>query len=148
MAKVRIPALSGQASGKIGDVVFFRRFGQDIVRIRTKPANPRTQKQQIVRYNLSALSNAWKGSGPYVKQDDANGTATGTPNALYVELLKYDSTANSTSIVNFIILDQTEKDVWVAYAQSLGKPTPWGRLYFIGQNQQLLYNNQNPVRTP
>jgi len=54
MAKVSIPALSGTASGKIGDVVFFRRWGQDIARIRVKPANPRTFKQQTVRHNLAA----------------------------------------------------------------------------------------------
>jgi len=148
MAKVSIPALSGTASGKIGDVVFFRRWGQDIARIRVKPANPRTFKQQTVRHNLAALSQAWKGSGDLVLQDDANGTATGTPNALYVVLKKYDAATNTTTDVNFIVLDQTEKDAWINYAATQGKPTPWGRLYFIGQNISLLMSNQNPVRTP
>ena len=148
MAKVTMPALSQGASGKVGDVVFFRRWGSNVARIRVKPANPRTFKQTTVRHNLSALSQAWKGSGDLVLQDDATGTATGTPNALYVVLKQYDPATNTTTDVNFIVLDQTEKDAWITYAQNLGKPTPWGRLYFIGQNISLLMSNQAPVRTP
>jgi len=148
MAKLNIPALSGTASGKIGDIVFFRRFGTNIARIRVKPANPNTPKQQVVRYNLSALSQAWKGSGNLVLTDDATGTVTGTPNANYVNLRKWDSATSSYTEVPFIVLNNTEKQAWINYASSQGKPAPWGRLYFIGQNQTLLMANQNPVRTP
>jgi len=148
MAKVNIPALSGTASGKIGDVVFFRRWGQSIARIRVKPANPNTLKQQVVRHNLSALSQAWKGSGDLVLQDDATGSVTGTANALYVKLRKWDAVAGSFTEVPFIVLNNTEKQAWIDYAALQGKPTPWGRLYFIGQNASLLMSNQNPVRTP
>lgn len=148
MAKVNMPSLSQVASGKVGDVVFFRRWGTNVARIRVKPANPRTIKQQVVRHNLSVLSQAWKGSGDLVQQDDASGSITGIPNAYYVLLRKWDNTAMTYTEVPFIVLDATEKQAWINYAQSQNKPTPWGRLYFIGHNISLLMANQNPVRTP
>jgi len=149
MAKVRTPLLSGIASGKLGDIVFFRRWGENIARIRVKPANPNTPKQQTVRYNLSALSQAWKGSGDLVKQDDANGTITGTPNALYVMLRKWDMNTNSYVEVAFVVLSDAERQAWIDYAiNTLKKPSAWGRLAFIGENISRLMANLDPIRTP
>jgi len=149
MAKVNIPLLSGSASGKLGDIVFFRRYGQNIARARVKPSNPNTLKQQVVRYNLSALSQAWKGAGDLVQTDDSQGSITGTPNAKYVMLRKFDLNTSSYVEVPFIVLNTTERQAWIDYAtQTLKKPTPWGRLSFIGQNISLLRNNQDPIRTP
>ena len=148
MAKVRIPALSGIASGKIGDLVFFRRFGQDIARIRVKPANPRTPKQQTVRYNLSALSQAWKGNGSLVKTDE-DGQLTGYAGTKYVMLRKFDYNTNSYTEVVFPVLSEEEKQAWIDYVyQTLKKPMAWGRLEFIGQNIRLLMQNQDPIRAP
>ena len=148
MAKVNMPVLSQVASGKVGDVVYFRRWGRNIARVRVKPANPRTLKQQVVRHNLSALSQAWKGSGDLVQQDDAAGSVTGTADALYVMLRKYDPNTGNVVDVPFIVLNTTEQQSWINYASAQGKPTPWGRLYFIGTNVSLLMNNQNPIRVP
>ena len=149
MAKVNIPLLSGIASGKLGDVVFFRRWGSNIARVRVKPANPRTPLQQLVRYNLSALAQAWKGSGDLVKQDDATGTITGTSNALYVMLRKYDPNTGNYTEVPFIVLSATEQQAWIDYAVNvLKKPSAWGRLTFVGENARRLRYNQNPIRTP
>lgn len=148
MAKVILPALSGQASGKIGDVVFFRRHGTNVARIRVKPSNPKTIKQQVVRHNLSALAQAWKGNGNLVLQDDASGSITGTPNAYYVNLRKWDDVAMAYTEFPFIVLNDTERQAWVDYANTQGKPAMYGRLYFIGDNQKLLMTNQNPIRIP
>lgn len=148
MAKIIMPLLSGGASGKLGDIVFFQRYGQAIARQRVVPANPNTIKQQVVRHNLSALAQAWKGSGSGVLQDDATGTATGTPNAYYVKLRKFNPTTTTYSEVNFIVLSSTEKTAWENYAMMQKKVKQWSRLYFIGENIKLLMANQNPKRTP
>jgi hypothetical protein len=50
MAKVKLPFMSMEASGHFGDIVVSRRGGVHVARIRVKPSNPRTEKQQIVRY--------------------------------------------------------------------------------------------------
>lgn len=146
MAKIIMPLLSGSAQGKFGDIVFFRRFGENIARIRVKPTNPNTPAQQVVRHNLSALSQAWKGSGDLVQTDDDSGTITGTPNAQYVVLRKWNGT--SYTEVPFIVLTMTEKGQWQSYAMHHGKPQVFGRIVFIGENQKLLMANQNPKRTP
>jgi hypothetical protein len=63
MAKVVMPLLSGEVHGKVGDIVFFKRYGMQLARMRTKPSNPKTEKQMAVRTNLSGLSKLWKGEG-------------------------------------------------------------------------------------
>jgi len=141
MAKVRLPALSGIASGKLGDVVFYRRWGTDVVRLRVKPANPNTQMQQLVRWNLSALSQAWKGSGDKV-MDDGQGN-------LYVVLKLYDPNTQTVSDVNFNVLTDAERQSWIDYATNvLKKPQAYGRLRFIGDNNSRLRYGQQPIRVP
>ncbi len=63
MAKTILPLMSGQASGKFGDIVFMRRGGQNIARIRVIPANPRSILQQASRLNMSSLSKIFAGGG-------------------------------------------------------------------------------------
>jgi len=148
MAKVLLPLLSQTASGKFGDIVFFERYGRNIVRRRVKPANPNTIAQQMVRWNLKSLSQAWKGSGDAVYQDDANGTVTEIPNANYVILKKYDVNASAWVDVPFIVLTDTEKQAWINYAKVVKGYGQFGRLLFIGTNAKALRQGNNPVRTP
>lgn len=46
----------GLASGKIGDVVFARSRGQQIMRTRVVPNNPRTARQQAQRVRMAAVA--------------------------------------------------------------------------------------------
>ncbi len=128
MAKLLMPLLSISAKNKIGDVVFFRRFGQNIARLKVKPANPKTDKQTKVRYNLGKLIEAW--TGKYEGQD------TECPNG-YVTLKKINKSTTpwTTTDVKFCILSEQEKATW---------KYPW---IFVGANQKRLYNNQDPIRT-
>lgn len=140
MAKVILPALSGQARGKIGDIVFFTRYGQQIARVRVKPTNPNTMLQQITRHNLKALSQAFKGSGDavFTRQDGSQ----------YVVLKKYDTETQSWVDTEFNILTSTEKQAWELEGQRRKGYKAYGRLTFIGDNIRLLKQGQNPKRTP
>ncbi|WP_340691125.1 hypothetical protein [Hydrogenobacter thermophilus] len=147
MSKIILPLMSASASGKFGDIVFLRRFGENIARIRVKPSNPNTPAQQTVRHNLSALSQAWKGSGDMVLVD-SDGSITGTAGASYVKLRKWNPTTKTYTEVSFKVLTNTEKQAWQTYASNQGKPLVFGRTYFIGENQKRLMANQDPVRMP
>jgi len=146
MAKVRMPLIAS-ASGKVGDTVFRTRWGETILSVRAIPANPRTYLQQLVRHNLSALSQAWKGEGNMVLTD-ADGSITGTAGTKYVVLWKYDPNQNVHTEVVFAVLSATEIEAWINYAKSLGKPMAYGRYYFVGENSSRLRNNLDPIRTP
>lgn len=137
MAKVVLPALSAEASGKLGSIVFMKRYGQAIARIRTKPANPRTPSQVWVREQLAKLSQAYKGSGSYVLED-ANGK--------YVMLKK--RVGMDYVEVRFDVLSDTERAMWEDYAMKTGKPRQFGRLAFTGMNIKRLSMGQDPTRTP
>lgn len=53
--------LQGQARGKVGDLVFYVRQGQQQTRVRNRvPANPRTQSQMNQRVKLAALVGFYK----------------------------------------------------------------------------------------
>ncbi len=141
MAKVLGPLMSMGVKGKFGDIVFTQRYGQTIARRRTIPANPKTIKQQVVRHNLSALSQAWKGSGDMVYTD--------TDGKNKVKLWKYDPMSNNYEEVPFEVLSDTEKQAWESYTtQQLRKPMAFARLTFIGMNTKRLMENQDPIRTP
>jgi len=140
MAKVNLPLLSGFATGKFGNIVFFRRWGQDIARVRVKPSNPKTMKQQIVRHNLASLSGAYSGSGKYVYEDNQG---------KYVILRLYDANTGNIQDVRFAILTEAEKMRWEEYAQmQLKKPKAWGRLAFVGENARRLRMGMQPIRLP
>lgn len=63
MAKVDGPLFSLGASGKFGDVVFMRRGGQNVARVRVTPKNPNSPLQQATRLNLGNLSKIYNGGG-------------------------------------------------------------------------------------
>lgn len=100
MAKVILPALSSLASGKVGDIVFMRRGGANIARIRVKPSNPNSPAQQVTRGNLSGLATAWKQAG-----------STGS-----VSLVKAPSTP-----VSFNYLTLAEKHTWPSFQAFVGQ---------------------------
>lgn len=140
MAKVTLPALSGKASGKLGDIVFFTRYGKQLARVRVRPANPNTQAQQITRHNLKALSQAYKGSGIEVK--------TRPDGSKYVILKKLDKGSNSYVDVEFNILTNLEKARWEEEGMRRRGYRAYGRLAFIGDNIRRLREGENPVRMP
>jgi hypothetical protein len=100
MAKVILPALSSLASGKVGDIVFMRRGGQNIARIRVKPSNPNSPAQQVTRANLAGLATAWKQAG----------------NTGSVPLVKAPSTP-----VSFNYLTVAEKAAWPSFQSFVGQ---------------------------
>lgn len=74
-----MPLLSGKVRGKLGDVVFFNRYGQQLARMRTIPTNPNSEKQQIVRDNIGKLAQLWAGkisTAQVKKVNKANWTTT------------------------------------------------------------------------
>jgi hypothetical protein len=129
MSKVIMPLLSGEVRGKIGDIVFQKRYGKTIARKRTIPSNPRTLKQVVVRTNLSGLSKVWKGENYTLK--------------------KYNPADQSTTDTATNGLSNTERQAWITYTtQTLKKPQAFARLTFIGINVKRLMNNQDINRTP
>lgn len=128
MAKVKMPLMSDNVSGKFGDIVFQQRYGKTIARRRTIPANPNTMKQQIVRHDLGALSVAWKGTNTTLK--------------------KYDPATQTATDVTFNGLTEAEKTAWNQFATTQKKPSAFGRLLFVGRNIKRLMENQDPVRMP
>ena len=57
----------GTASGRIGDHVYFRRRGQQIIRVRVPaPYDPRTARQGIVRARFANSTNLWRVLRPIV----------------------------------------------------------------------------------
>jgi len=130
MAKVVLPLLSGEVRGKLGDIVFFRRHGMQLARMRTKPSNPRTEKQVAVRTNLAGLSKLWKGEGNIV-------------------LKRYNPVAMVWEDVTVLYgLDDGERGAWKAEAKRKGKPEAFARLMFVGENAKRLANGLDIVRTP
>jgi hypothetical protein len=131
MAKVRMPLLSGEVRGKVGEVVFFRRYGVQLARIRTKPSNPRTEKQMAVRTNLGGLAKLWKGEGDIV-------------------LKKYNPT---TGMWEDVMVEEgltnMEREAWMEEARRMGKPVVvYGRLLFIGVNAKRLAEGLDIRITP
>lgn len=130
MAKVVMPLLSGEVRGKVGDIVFFKRYGKQLARMRSIPTNPRTERQMAVREDLSGLSKLWKGEVP-------------------VELKKYNPTSGGFDIVTVSdAITEDEKKAWEDYAVSKGKPKIYARLLFIGENLALLISGQDIKRIP
>jgi hypothetical protein len=130
MAKVVMPLLSGEVHGKVGNIVFFKRYGMQLARMRTKPANPKTDKQVAVRTNLSGLSKLWKGEGN-------------------ITLKKFNPTNQTWEDVNVEDgLNNTEKQAWMDEAKSKGKPAIYGRLMFIGENARRLSEGMDIKRMP
>ena len=130
MAKVIMPLLSGEVRGKVGDIVFFKRYGKQLARMRSIPTNPRTERQIAIRKNLTALSKLWSGEKP-------------------VQILKYNKTTGSFDTLNVHeAMTEDKKMAWENYAVSQGKPKIYGRLLFIGRNLSLLMSGESLRRSP
>jgi len=131
MAKVNMPLLSGEVRGKLGDIVFFRRHGRQLARMRTKPANPKTDKQVAVRTNLAGLGKLWKGENNIV-------------------LKKYNPTTKEWedyTVENGLIDD--ERKAWEDMIKKMkGKPLTYARLMFIGENAKRLAEGMEILRVP
>lgn len=57
----------GTAAGKIGDHVYFRRRGQQIIRVRVPaPHDPRSARQGVVRARFANSTNLWRVLSPVV----------------------------------------------------------------------------------
>ena len=57
----------GTAAGRIGDHVYFRRRGQQIIRVRVpSPYDPRTARQGVVRARFANSTNLWRVLRPIV----------------------------------------------------------------------------------
>ena len=57
----------GLASGKVGDIVYSRSKGQQIVRVRVTPKNPRTGKQQAQRVRMAAVAALYRAARAVLK---------------------------------------------------------------------------------
>lgn len=132
MAKVKLPLLSGQVSGSIGDITFVSKNGKTYARRKNIPRNTNSVKQQAVRTNFSALSDAFIG-----KRDS-------------VVLKKYDAQTHMyVDTEPFGKLTDTEREAWVALARRRGLYPSYARNLFIAENQKrLLKLGENPIRTP
>jgi hypothetical protein len=135
MAKVIMPLLSGEVSGKIGDIVFFKKFGKQVARRRVIPANPKTAMQTAIRNNLKALVRMFLG-----KSDT-------------VTLHKIDKSTNPptiTNVQNVEKLTDTEKNAWIEAGKQYFQGTGVfpGMVYFTKINVNRLSNNQGIVRLP
>jgi len=124
MAKVNLPLLSGEVRGKIGNVIFFKRNGKQLARVRTIPSNPRSEKQMAVRNNMAGLSKLFKGEGN-------------------ITLRKPDG---------FIVVEngltEEERRMWKEFSKSRSDGLNDGRLLFIGKNLERLNNNLDFMRIP
>ncbi len=130
MAKVVMPLLSGEVRGKVGQVVFFKRYGMQLARMRTKPSNPKTEKQMAVRTNLAGLSKLWKGEGD-------------------ITLKKYNPTSEEwEDVIVANPLTDAEKQAWENEARRRGKPMQFSRLLFIGDNSERLARGMDIKRMP
>jgi hypothetical protein len=70
MVKVSAPAMSLEASGKLGGSLVFSKWkGRPYVRALVKPSNPRTGPQTGVRAMMRFLSQAWKALGSTIWSD-------------------------------------------------------------------------------
>lgn len=138
MAKVNLPLMSGTVRGKIGDVVFMRRgdFGISVARIRTKPANPRTEKQVAVRHNIKTLSGIW----------------AGTISAGGATLYKFDTVSRTYTPVTLSPTESftdVERNAWKTYTTVSHQGYRLvGKLAFLSVNLKRLSEGLNPLKTP
>jgi hypothetical protein len=127
MAKVVMPLLSGEVRGKVGDIVFFKKNGLQLARMRSTPTNPKTPKQMAIRENLGGLSKLWKGQGN-------------------ITLKKFNpATGEFDDVVIATGLTEEERMAWVNAGKSKAME---GRLLFIGVNISGLNMGEDFKRTP
>jgi hypothetical protein len=79
MALVKYGAIVTDVRGKLGGTVFSRGGGGSIVRNWTKPTNPRSNRQEANRSQMSRLAQYWNGTLDQDARDDWNTFAANTP---------------------------------------------------------------------
>jgi len=135
MAKVNLPLLSGDVSGKFSDIVFFKRGSVQIARIRVKPSNPRTEKQQTIRNNLKGLGELWRHAG-----EDYSTT-------LYKKVVGEDGSITYQGVsVNAQNIDKNAWKSCTIYSKS-GFPLK-GYQVFASTNLKRLMNGEDFAPTP
>lgn len=136
MAKVKMPLLSGQVSGKIGDIVFFRRgdFDINVARMRVVPSNPNTTKQQTVRHNIKTLTKIYSG-----RISPANAILYRWVNGQWVEI-------KIASDETFTDDDKKAWDTFLVVTKQGYKVR--GRLAFISHNLNALRAGDTPYKRP
>lgn len=64
--------LLGVATGKVGDLVFYRAGGEQRTRTRVTPANPRSYNQQVQRSKIAEIVNAYRAMSVLLKETFPN----------------------------------------------------------------------------
>jgi hypothetical protein len=64
--------LLGVATGKVGDLVFYRAGGEQRTRTRVTPANPRSYNQQVQRSKIAEVVNAYRALSALLKETFPN----------------------------------------------------------------------------
>lgn len=64
--------LLGVATGKVGDLVFYRAGGEQRTRTRVTPANPRSYNQQVQRSKIAEVVNAYRAMNVVLKETFPN----------------------------------------------------------------------------
>jgi hypothetical protein len=138
MAKVIMPLLSQIVRNKLGDIVFYRRgdWGINVARIRVKPHNPRTVKQQSNRHNIGTLLKI------YIGRVSPAGAV----------LYKYNASTDSWDpivIASTETFGDTERNAWMAYKTVSKKGyVLHGKYSFLSVNVKRLKAGLNPLKTP
>ena len=137
MAKVVMPLLSQTVRNKIGDVVFYRRgdWGINVARIRVKPRNPQTTKQQANRHNVGTLLKIYLG-----RLSPAGAV-----------LYKYNASNDSWDAITIASTEtfgDTERNAWMNYKTTSKKGyVLQGKYSFLSVNVKRLKSGFNPLKT-
>jgi hypothetical protein len=138
MAKVIMPLLSQLVRNKVGDIVFYRRgdWGINVARIRVKPRNPRTTKQQSNRHNVGTLLKIYLG-----RLSPAGAT-----------LYKYNASSGNWDMITIASTESftdSDKMAWKDYKTISKKGyTLTGKYSFLSENVKRLKAGLNPLKKP
>jgi hypothetical protein len=138
MAKIVMPLLSQTVRNKIGDIVFYRRgdWGINVARLRVKPRNPRTTKQQANRHNVGTLLKIFLG-----RLSPAGAV-----------LYKYNASSgnwDAITIASTETFTDTNRNAWKTYKVTSKKGyILTGKYSFLSENVKRLKAGQNPLKQP
>jgi len=138
MAKVVMPLLSQVVRNKVGDIVFYRRgdWGINVARVRVKPRNPRTAKQQANRHNVGTLLKIYLG-----RLSPAGAT-----------LYKYNASTGNWDLITIASTEtftSDDKASWDTYKVVSKKGyTLTGKYSFLSENVKRLHAGLNPYKRP
>jgi len=133
-----MPLLSQIVRNKIGDIVFYRRgdWGINVARIRVKPANPRTAKQQANRQNIGTLLKIYLG-----RVSPAGAV-----------LYKYNASTDTwmpITIASTETFTDSDRQAWNMYKTVSKKGyVLQGKYSFLSENVKRLKAGLNPLKRP